>query len=360
MIPFVNFKKGYFDLKQEIDEAVKMVLESGWYILGKGVKAFEKEFAEYNKVKYCVGVANGMEALQLSLMALGIKPGDEVITVANTAAATILSITSVGAKPIFVDINPVSYNIDPEQIKNSITPKTKAIIPVHLFGQTADMDHLLEIADKHNLRVVEDACQAHGAEYKGKKAGTMGDAGCFSFYPTKNLGAYGDGGAILVNDDKLNKKLRVLRNYGQETRYVHKYKGLNSRLDELQAAILRVKLKYLDENIKKRRKNAKLYNELLKNMDLILPIEMPTNKHTYHLYVVRSKKRDDLSKKLKSKGIQTLIHYPIPLHLQNAFIDLGYKKGFLPVTEQYADEILSLPMYPQLEEEEIKIISNSL
>ena len=360
MMHFNNFKREYEEMKKEIDKAIQDVLDSGWFILGKQVESFEKEFASYNNAKYCIGVANGMEALQLSLMALGIKHGDEVITVSNTAVATALSITSVGATPVFVDIDKNSYNIDPKNIEKAITKKTKAIIPVHLFGQCADMSPITETAKRHSLKIVEDACQAHGAEHKGRKAGTIGDIGCFSFYPTKNLGAYGDGGAIVLNSKEDAEKLSALRNYGQEIRYAHKYRGLNSRLDEMQAAILRVKLKHLDENVARRRKNAKLYDELLKDKNITTPKEMPSNKHTYHLYVIRTKQRDRLQRQLRSKGIKTLIHYPIPLHLQGAFNSLGIKKGALPVTEQYADEILSLPMYPQLKKEEIEEICKNI
>jgi len=356
MIQFVDFKREYLKIKDEIDKAINSTLESGRFILGEQVKSFEREFAIYSNSRYCIGTGNGMEALQLALMVLGIKKGDEVITVANTAAATALAIIFTGATPVFVDIKEDSYNIDPEKIKKAITEKTKAIIPVHLYGQAADMDPIIEIAEKHNLKVVEDACQAHGAEYKGKKVGSIGDIGCFSFYPTKNLGAYGDGGAIITNNKEIAEKLSMLRNYGQENRYIHKYKGLNSRLDEIQAAILRVKLKHLDKNIEKRRKNAKLYNELLKNKAVITPLEDANNKHSYHLYVVRSKQRNKLQQKLKSKEIQTLIHYPVPLHLQKAFKDLYIKKDQLPTTEQYANQILSLPMYSELKEEEIELV----
>lgn len=358
MIPFFDLKKQYMEIKQEIDAAVSSVFESGVLILGENVKSFEKEFATYNNTKHCIGVGNGMEALQLALMVLGIGGGDEVITVANTSAATALSITSIGAKPVFVDIDKDSCNIDPTKIENAITNKTKAIIPVHLFGQTADMDPIVEIAGKHNLKVVEDACQAHGAEYKGKKAGIIGNIGCFSFYPTKNLGAYGDGGAIITNNKEIAEELSMLRNYGQETRYIHKYKGLNSRLDEIQAAILRIKLKHLDEYIKKRRKKAKLYNELIKNPKIIIPIEKEYAKHAYHLYVVRANKRDKLKTYLKNKGIQTLIHYPIPLHMQHAFKEL--KQYNLPITEDYSNKILSMPIYPELEDEDIEQIAEKI
>jgi dTDP-4-amino-4,6-dideoxygalactose transaminase len=358
MIPFVDFKEEYSDIKNDIDKAINTTLESGRFILGKQVKSFEKEFAAYNNSKYCIGTGNGMEALQLALMALDIKKGDEVITVANTAAATVLAIIFAGATPVFVDIKKDSYNIDPKEIEKAITDKTKAIIPVHLFGQTADMNPIIEIAKKHDLRVIEDACQAHGAEYKGKKTGSMGDIGCFSFYPTKNLGAYGDGGAIITNNKETDEKLRMLRNYGQETRYTHLLKGLNSRLDEIQAAILKVKLKHLDEYIIKRRRKAKLYGELIKNQEIITPIEKEDAKHTYHIYVIRTNQRDKLKLNLKNKEIQTLIHYPIPLHMQHAFKELKHYN--LPITEDHSKKILSLPIYPGLEDEKVEEIAKEI
>ena len=360
MIEFLSLKREYESISKEIEDAIKRVLNSGRYILGKEVKDFEKEFASYNNAKYCLGTANGMESLQLALMALGIKRGDEIITVANTAAATALSITAIGAKPIFIDIDEESYNIDTTKIENSITKKTKAIIPVHLFGQTADIDPILEIAKKYNLKVIEDTCQAHGALHKNKKAGTLGNIGCFSFYPTKNLGAIGDGGAIVLNDKELHERLEIMRNYGQKTRYKHVIKGLNSRLDEIQAAILKVKLKYLDKNNEKRRKKAKIYNELLEGSDVITPIEKEYGKHVYHLYVIRCEKRDKLMNYLKTREIQTLIHYPIPLHKQEAFSDLCRAQFSLPVTESYAKKIISLPMCPNLKDENISQICKAI
>jgi dTDP-4-amino-4,6-dideoxygalactose transaminase len=347
-------------IKNEIDEAINSCLESGWYILGNNLKAFEKEFAAYCGAKFAIGVGNGLEALQLALLAYGVGNGDEVLTVANTAVATALAVSSTGATPVFADIDPETYQIDTSDVEKKITKKTKAILPVHLFGHPANLDPLLEIAVRDNLLVIEDACQAHGTEYKGKKVGTLGQVGCFSFYPTKNLGGCGDGGMILTNDEKIAEKLYSLRNYGQKNRYIHQYKGLNSRLDEIQAAILRVKLKYLDEWNEKRRKIAKQYNEFLKDTEIICPKEASYAKHIYHLYVIRSRKRDKLQSFLETKGISTLIHYPIPIHLQEAYSELELPKGSLPVTEKMCKQILTLPIFPELSENQIQEIGNSI
>ena len=358
MIPFLELKSQYDSIKEEIRQAIDGVLESGWFILGKNVEAFEVEFAQYCGVRFGVGVSSGTDALHLALRACGIQPGDEVITVPNTAIATALAITMAGGTPVFVDIDPQSYNMDVSQIESAITPKTKAILPVHLFGQTADMDPILALAKGRGLKVIEDACQAHGAEYKGKKAGSLGDVGCFSFYPTKNLGAYGDGGMVITNDEEIAHRVRLLRNYGERERYYHAIKGFNSRLDELQAAVLRVKLKRLDEWNSARRERAKLYNDLLANNGIITPAEMDYGKHIYHLYVVRTKFRDELRRFLESRGVGTLIHYPVPVHLQEAYGDLGLKRGALPVAERYADEILSLPLYPELTREDQETVAS--
>jgi dTDP-4-amino-4,6-dideoxygalactose transaminase len=347
-------------IKNEIDEAINNCLESGWYILGNNVKVFEKEFAAYCGAKFGIGVGNGLEALQLALIAYGVGNGDEVITVANTAVATALAISSTGATPVFVDIDPETYQIDTSKVEKKITKKTKAVLPVHLFGHPANLDPLLEIAVRDNLLVIEDACQAHGTEYKGKKVGTLGQVGCFSFYPTKNLGGCGDGGMIITNDEKTAEKIYSLRNYGQKTRYIHQYKGLNSRLDEIQAAILRVKLKYLDEWNEKRRRIAKQYNEFFEGTEIICPKEATYAKHIYHLYVIRSPKRDKLQNFLERKGISTLIHYPIPIHLQEAYSELGLSKGSLPVTEKMCKQILTLPIFPELSENQIQEIGNSI
>ena len=351
-----DFKLQYLSIKNEIDVAIDQVLGSGWYVLGENVEAFEKEFADYCGARFAIGVGNGLEALQIAMQAYDIGAGAEVITVANTAVATVLAISLAGAKPVFVDIDAETHGMDVTQIEKKITNKTKAILPVHLFGHPVDMDPLLDIATQNDLFVIEDACQAHGAEYKARKVGTLGDAGCFSFYPTKNLGAYGDGGMIVTNEEEIVAKLFSMRNYGQKTRYVHELKGLNSRLDELQAAILRVKLKHLDRWTEQRRENAKLYGELLQKVDVFCPKEKDYAKHVYHLYVIRSQKRDELQRFLQDRDIITLIHYPIPVHLQKAYADLGINRGALPVTEKTASTILSLPIYPELRKDQVEEI----
>jgi len=360
-VPFVDLKRQYNLIKEEIESKVKEVLESGQYILGKEVESFEKEFAKYCKVRYAVGVASGTDALVISLKALGIRPSDEVITVPNTFIATVDAIVRNCAKPVFVDIDPETYNIDVTKIKEKITENTKAIIPVHLYGQPADMDPIRDIAEENNLFVIEDACQSHGAEYKGKKTGSLGDVACFSFYPTKNLGAYGDGGIIVTNNEELAEKIRMIRNYGQSKKYHHDFIGHNSRLDEIQAAILRVKLKYLDEWNQKRRRNAKKYNEFLEELeDIKTPIEKNFAKHVYHLYVIKCKNRDGLKEYLESKGILTGLHYPVPIHFQKAYTWLGYAENSFPVAEKTAREILSLPMFPELTEEEIAYVCDKI
>jgi dTDP-4-amino-4,6-dideoxygalactose transaminase len=354
MILMNDFKKEYKFLKKEINKVVLNVFEGGWYILGKETGSFEEKFAEYIGSKYCIGVANGLEALQISLMALGIGKGDEVITVSNTAVATVLAISNTGAKPVFVDIDE-NYLMDVTEIEEQITKKTKAILPVHLFGQMADMNLLRRIAKKHNLKIVEDACQAHGAMQNGKKAGSMADIGCFSFYPTKNLGAYGDGGAIVTNSKEIYENCKMLRNYGQKNRYVHEIKGLNSRLDEVQAAILNLKLKHLDSFVEKRNILAALYSENLKNIKQIkLPKTLKNNYHSFHLYAILTENRDKLMSFLLENGIQSLIHYPIPVHKQNCYKEFGMVS--LPKTEKYSKNILSLPINPFLSKKEIETV----
>lgn len=350
-IPTVDLKRQYYSMEGEIDGAIKNVLESGYFILGENVKSFENEFSKYCNAKFGVGVASGTDALQIALRACGVGAGGEVITVSNTAFPTAVAISYAGAKPVFVDIDE-TYTMDTSKIEEKISSKTKAILPVHLYGQPADMDPILEIAERHGLYVIEDACQAHGAEYKSRKVGSIGDMGCFSFYPTKDLGAYGDGGFITTNNEELAEKVKLLKDYGQTERYNHIIKGYSSRLDEIQAAVLRVKLKRLDNWNEVRRKHAKLYNELLEDR-IIVPIEKENSKHAYYLYVIRNQYRDKLREWLKVKGISTDIHYPTPIHLQKAYADLGLENGSLPVTEEYASQILSLPMYPELKEEEI-------
>lgn len=367
MIPIFDASRQYQSIKDEIDPALFGTIRAGWFILGPKVKRFEKEFARYCGAKFAVGVGSGTEALHLSLVAAGIKDGDEVITTANTAVPTACAITFANAKPVFVDIDPRSYNMDPNLLKRKITKRTKAIIPVHLYGQSADMGPINRIAKEHGLFVIEDACQAHGTEYlpagrhgKGKKVGTIGDMGCFSFYPSKNLGCYGDGGMVVTNNEKLAEKIWLLRNYGQEKRYYHITKGFNSRLDEIQAAVLSVKLKHLDKWNKRRRKLASMYDSLLKHSSVSTPVEMGYSKHIYHLYVIRSKKRNELQKHLTDKGIQTNIHYPVPIHLQKAYRELKIAKGSLPVTERYASQILSIPLFPELKDEEARYVADTI
>ena len=353
-----SLKKQYEDIKDEIKGPVEKVVTSGGFILGEDVKLFEQEFPDYCGVKHGVGVNSGTDALFLACLACGIGKGDEVIVMPYTHIATALGISMAGARPVFVDIEEKTYNIDVSKIEKAITKKTKAILPVHLYGHPVDMDPLMEIAKKHNLKVIEDCAQAHGALYKDKKVGSFGDAACFSFYPTKNLGAFGDGGMVISNSEDIKERLLLLRDYGRKGRYEHILKGYNSRLDTLQAAILRVKLKHLDEWNEKRRKSAHLYTKLFKenNIDLVLPNESDYAKHVYHLYPVRVKDRKSVMEKLAEKGIRTLMHYPIPIHLQDAYKDLGHKKGDFQISEKCCEEILSLPMYPELPEEEIKYV----
>lgn len=360
-IPFVDLKRQYDSIKDKVNTRINEVLQNTHFILGENVEAFEKEFANYCGVKYGVGVASGSDALTLCLKALGVNKGDEVITVPNTFIATVDAISRNGAKPVFVDVDPETCNINVTKIEEKITEKTKAIIPVHLYGQPADMDAIIKIAKKYDLKIIEDACQAHGAEYKGKKVGSLGDIGCFSFYPAKNLGAYGDGGMVVTNNEEIAERIGMLRNYGQSKKYYHDFMGYNSRLDEVQAAVLRVKLRYLDEWNNRRREHAKLYNELLENDSGIeTPIEKEFVKHVYHLYVVRCENGDELQQYLSSKGVSTGIHYPIPVHLQRAYQHIGYKQGDFLITEKYAKEILSLPMFPELLNDEIKYVINCI
>lgn len=359
-IPIFELTRQYREIEKDINTAINDVLNSGWFVLGKQVETFEREYAVYSQCKYGVAVGNGTEALQLAMIALGIKPEDEVITVPNTAVFTVSAISAVGAKPVFIDINPISYTMDPERIEHAVTDRTRAIIPVHLFGQCCDMDAINTIAGKYGLKVIEDACQAHNAEYKGKKAGSMGDAGCFSFYPSKNLGAYGDGGIVVTDNEEVADCLKMLRHGGQKERYYHQIIGFNSRLDEIQAAILNVKMKYLDRWTRSRRNNAELYNEFIKNESIVKPVESEYNKHVYHLYVIQSEKRDRLKKYLLENNIETQIHYPIPIHLQSAYSNLNIQSGSCPIAEESSGKILSLPMFPELTQKEIRIISDAV
>ena len=355
-IPLVDLKAQYESIKGEIQAAIARVLETSQFILGKEVEAFEEAFARYCNVHYAVGVNSGTSALHLALLALGIGPGDEVITVSQTFIATIEAICWVGARPVLVDIEEKTYNMDPAQLESAITKKTKAIIPVHLYGHPADMDPILGIAKRHKLWVIEDACQAHGALYQGKRVGGFGIAACFSFYPGKNLGAYGEGGAVVTNDSDLAIKIKKLRNHGGLEKYSHELIGMNARLEGIQGAILRTKLPYLDRWNEMRRENARRYSSLLGKLGVGLPSEAPYAKSVYHLYVIRTRKRDELNAYLNQQGIGSLIHYPKPNHLLECFKDLGYRKGSLPVTEKIAQEVLSLPLYPELTEAQTQTV----
>lgn len=368
-VPFLDLKAQYQKIKQEIHNAISEVLESTSFILGKPVQEFENEFAKMHGVKYCVGLSSGTDGNHIALWALNIGPGDEVIVPANTFIATAWGATLCGAKPVFVDCHPESYNIDPDKVERAITPKTKAIVTVHLYGQPADMDPLKEIAEKYKIYLIEDAAQAHLAEYKGKKVGGFGISASFSFYPGKNLGAYGEAGAVTTNDDELAEKFRMIRDHGSVKKYTHVLLGHNYRMESIQGAVLKVKLKYLEEWTEKRRQVAEKYRELLSDIEEIkLPKEMSYAKHVYHLFVIqvnsksdkRQEIRDKLQKFLNENGIGTGLHYPIPLHLQPCFKELGYKKGDFPVTEQLAEGGLSLPIYPELTDSQIEYVAEKI
>ena len=358
MIPFFDLTKQYESIKSEIDETTARVLKGGWYILGPEVKAFEQEFADYVGVKHCSGVGSGTEALHLALLALGVEEGDEVITVTNTAVATVAAIELTGARAVLVDVRPDTMLMDTDKLASAITSRTKVIIPVHLFGQSVDLDPILEISRAKKIFVLEDCAQAHGATYHGKRVGSYGDIAAFSFYPTKNLGAYGDGGAIVSNNSELIERANLLRQYGWRERYTSDIKGMNSRLDELQAAVLRVKLRHLDSWNAARRERAALYTELVHGVTL--PREMPYGESVYHLYVVQTPKRDALVTYLKERGIGTMIQYPHAIHLQPAYTNLGYREGSLPVSERLAREIVSLPLYPELSMDDVKMIAKAV
>jgi dTDP-4-amino-4,6-dideoxygalactose transaminase len=359
VIHCANPKAQYLSYKAEIDEAVSRVLDGGWYVLGEEVSAFEDEFARYIGVSYGVGTGSGTEALHLALKSLGIGAGDEVITVSHTAVATVAAIGLSGAEAVLCDIEPEYYTIDPALIKRLITPRTKAIVPVHLYGQPVDMEPVMDIAQKKGLRVVEDCAQATGALYKGRRVGSFGDMACFSFYPTKNLGAFGDGGMVVTGDADLLEKARLLGQYGWKERFVSHACGWNTRLDEVQAAVLRVKLEGLDRDNKKRAEIAAVYNERLGGVELVLPLTREAATHVYHLYVVRSKKRDALLRYLREKGVGASVHYPVPVHMQPAYKGVRGGDG-LSVTEAVADEIISLPMYPELGEEEVQTVASAV
>ncbi len=359
-VPLLDLKAQYVSISEEIDYAVKEVIQNGTFILGENVKRLEEEIAAFCNTKYGIGVASGTDALLLSLMACRVGRGDEVITSPFTFIATAEVIVLLGAKPVFVDIDPKTYNIDPAQIEAMITPNTKAIIPVHLYGQPADMDKILDCAKRHNLVVIEDAAQAIGAKYKDKMVGEMGKTCGFSFFPAKNLGAYGDGGMITTNDEDLAKKIRMIRTHGSQVKYHHEFIGTNSRLDELQAAILRVKLKKLNEWTIQRQRIAQIYTEAFRGKGIITPFVEEFNSPVYNQYTIRVKNREELIAHLKKSGVDTAIHYPIPLHLQPAFSYLEYKAGDFIESEQASKEVLSLPMYPELSDEQLETVISAV
>lgn len=349
MIPFLDLKAQYQSIKPEIDAAVLDVLDSAQYVLGDFVSSFEAAFATYCGTRHAIAVNSGTSALHLALLGAGVGPDDEVVTVPFTFVATVAAIRYTGARPVFVDVEPRTLTMDTAQLERAITPRTKAILPVHLYGQMADMTPILEIAIRHGLPVIEDACQAHGAEYEGERAGSLGLSGCFSFYPGKNLGAYGEGGIVTTNDDEQARKIRMLRDWGQEKRYHHALQGFNYRMDGIQGAVLGVKLRHLERWTEARRARALEYSALLANSAVVgVPEEMSGRRHAYHIYAVRSTDRDTLQGHLQASGVQTGLHYPIPVHLQAAHTDLGYRRGDFPHSEAAAREVLSLPIFPEL------------
>ena len=356
MIPFLDLKAQYRSIEEEADAAVSNVLESCQFALGKEVAAFEEEFAACCGAQYGIGVNSGTSALHLALLAAGVGPGDEVVTVPFAFVATVAAILYPGARPVFVDIDPQSFTMDINQIEAAITERTKAIMPVHLYGQPADMDPILEIAKRHNLLVIEDAAQAHGAEYKGRRAGGIGDLGCFSFYPGKNLGAYGDGGMVVTNNPDYARTIRMLRDWGQQKKYEHVLKGYNYRMEGIQGAVLRVKLRHLEDWTEARRSHAARYDELLAGSGVQTPVEMPYSRHVYHVYAIRTSDREALQKALQAREIHIGIHYPFPVHLLEAYADRGYEAGAFPHSEQAAQEVLSLPMYAELSDDAIDTV----
>ncbi len=360
MIPFVDLKAQYAGIKDEVNVAIQNVLDTCQFTLGKEVAEFEKEFASYCNAQYGIGVNSGTSALHLALLAAGVGPGDEVITVPFTFVATVAAIYYTGAKTVFVDINPLTFSMNVNAIEGALTERTKAIIPVHLYGQPADMDPILELAKRHNLVVIEDAAQAHGAEYKGQRVGSLGDMGCFSFYPGKNLGAYGEGGMVTTNNSDYTRTIKMLRDWGAEQKYQHVLKGFNYRLEGLQGAVLRVKLRHLDEWTECRRAAANHYDHLLQVLEVATPKAMHYSRHVYHIYAIRTSSRGDWQQALQAKGIQTGIHYPIPIHLLPAYADLGYTIGDFPHSERAADEVLSLPMFAELTKTQCEEVCNAI
>lgn len=361
MIPLLDLKAQYAAIRDEVNAAVLDVLASGSYVLGEEVAAFEREFAAYCGTRHAIAVNSGTSALHLALLAAGVGPGDEVVTVPFTFVATASAICMTGARPVFVDIDAASFTMDPDQVEAAITPRTRAIVPVHLYGQTADMRPIQAIAERHGIPIVEDACQAHGAEYHGLRAGSLGLSGCFSFYPGKNLGACGEGGIVVTSDDAQARAMRMLRDWGQSQRYHHDIKGYNYRMDAIQGAILRVKLRYLDGWTDARRAHAQAYAQLLAGSRLVrTPQEMPRRRHVYHVYAVRSPDRDRLKHHLEGAGIQVGLHYPIPVHLQRAHADLGHRVGDFPVAEHAAGQVLSLPIYPEMTAEQLRFVADAI
>ena len=360
MIPFVDLRAQYASLKPEIDSAIARVLESGQFALGPAVASFERDFAAYCGTTEAVAVNTGTSALHVALLAAGVGPGDEVITVPFTFVGTVAAIECAGAKPVFVDIDPDHYTMEPSALERAITPRTRAVMPVHLFGQPADMDSIGDVARRHKLAVIEDACQAHGAEYKGRRAGSIGDIGCFSFYPGKNLGAYGEGGAAVTSHSQYADKMRLLRSWGEKTRYEHSIRGFNYRMDGIQGAVLGVKLRHLERWTEARRRLAATYGRLLAGTAARTPRERPGVRHVYHVYAVRLPQRDAWRARLLEMGIQTGVHYPVPVHLQPAYRDLGYEAGDFPVAEAVAREVLSLPLFPEMTDAQLEEVCGVL
>lgn len=360
-VPFLDLRSQYGEIKKPADKLLKDLMERGDFILGRDVLRFEQAFADYVGARYALGVNSGTDALFFGLLSLGVKPGDEVIVPVYTYIASAFVVSYIGARPVFVDIDPATFNIDPLKIENAVTKKTRAIMPVHLYGQSADMKPILEIAGRRSLKVIEDAAQAHGTQYNGKKAGALGDIGCFSFYPTKNLGAFGDGGMVVTNDEALFEKLKKLRDYGRTSRYEHATLGYNSRLDSIQAIFLSEKLKRLDAWNKKRAAVAGYYSKLLKDTKgIILPHERSYGRHVYHIFGVRVKNRDHIAEEMKKSGIDVMVHYPVPLHLQKVYDNLGYNKGDFPVAERISQEILCLPIFPHMTKKQIEYVVHKL
>ena len=360
MIPLLDLKAQYREIKPEIDVAIARVIDGAQFVLGPEVAAFEERFAAYCGVRHCIALNSGTSALHLALLAAGIGPGDEVITVSMTFVATTAAILYCGATPIFVDVDPDSWTMDPNLIEPVITPRTKAILPVHLHGLMADMNPIIEIARRHQLVVIEDAAQSHGAEYKGRRAGSIGDAGCFSFYPGKNLGAYGEAGAVVSNDLELARRIALLRDWGQESKYNHVLPGYNYRMDGLQGAVLNVKMDYIEAWTEGRRDVASQYDRLFANGQYKLPAPPAHARHVYHVYAIQLEQRDEVQKALHAAGIGTGIHYPVPVHLQKAYANLGYRQGDLPVTEKLANRFLSLPIYAELRPEQVARVAQAL